>query len=238
MQMFGDKILVRITSESREGVFSKKIVRNDGTTTKLFINVDADAVDERKSSLFVQTGVVEAVSDQVKGVQVGDIALLDYTLCNSEINFFKKDNDGELYWLNATTTYHKETMVANQTRRSRRDQIIHKFGEIDEISMLLGIVRGDEIIARRPYVFLEHLPTTIIKTTFSGIQYNEQQKIIQRKVLGVDEQTTKFFSIQKGDTVLVKDADVFMVSYEGKKIDCINDGDCLGAVKTPKLKLV
>lgn len=228
MKLLGDKILVRITKDNRESIYSKEIVMDNGTKSKLFLTISAEQMDERHNSLFVQTGVVEMVSDEVKGVEVGDIAILDYSLCNSMDNFFKSDENGDLYWLNATTSYHKQTEIAYQTRRSHRDQIIHKRGEIDMISMLLGIIRKDVLIARRPYVFLEHLPTTLIITTLMGIEYGQKQKTLTRKVLAVDEETTKRFSIKNGDMVIVNDPDIFMITYDRKKIDCINDEDCLG----------
>lgn len=229
MKLLGDKIIVRITKENRESIFSKEITRNDGTKTKLFINVAAQSeVDERYNSLFVQTGVVEMVGEKVSGVIPGDIALLDYQLCNSERNLFNKDENGEQYWLNATTTFHKKTEIAYQNRRSRRDQIVHKVGDIDEMSMLLGVVREDKVIARRPYVFLENLPVKLIKETKMGIQYTETQKILTRRVLGVDSETTKRFSIKEGDNILVDDSDIFLVKYGSNKVDCVNEEDCIG----------
>lgn len=228
MKLLGNRILVRITKENRESIYSKEIIRNDGTKTKLFINVAAqDDKDARGSSLFVQTGIVEMVSDEVKDVQVGDIALLDYQLCNSVINFFSKDEKGELYWLNATTTYYDHTEVAYQTRRSRRDQIVFSKGEIDELSMLLGVIRNDELIARAPYVFLLHLPVMRILTTDSGIVFQEKDKIVTREVLAISDDSTKKYGIEKGDNVLAADADIFMVEYDGKKIDCIHDSDVM-----------
>lgn len=230
MKLLGDKILVRITKENRESIFSKEIVRNDGTKTKLFINVAAtDEADERHARLFVQTGIVEAVSDQVKGVQVGDIALLDYQLCNSRSNKFYQDENGDVFWLNATTTYHDQELVAYQTRRSKRDQIVHSRGDVDELSMLLGVMRGDELIARQPYVFLENLPVTKILTTNSGIVFQETDTILTRKIIAVSKETTAMYNIKAGDTVLVDDHDIFAVEIkkDALKIDCVNDADIL-----------
>lgn len=228
MKLLGDKIIVRITKEGRESIFSKEITRKDGKKIKLFINVPAlDDMDERKSRLFIQTGIVEQVSDKVKGIQVGDIALLDYQLCNSERNFVSKDDDGELYWLTATTTYHKDTLIANQTRRTKRDQIVHTKGDVNDLSMLLGIIRNENIIARRPYVFLENIPPTLVKTTGMGLVYQETQKVFSRNILAVDPETTKIFFINEGDSVMVNDADIFLIEFDGKRIDCIQDEDVL-----------
>lgn len=228
MKLLGDKILVRITKENRESIFSKEITRDDGTKVKLFINTPAqDDMDERKSRLFVQTGIVEAISDEVKGVKVGDIALLDYQLCNSVANFFSKDDNGEVFWLNATTTYHESDFVAYQTRRSKRDQIVHSRGDINELSMLLGIIRGDKLIAREPYCFFIHLPITRIITSETGIEYQEKDTILRRKVLAISEESSKKFNINIDDNVLVDDRDIFMVEYDGKKIDCIQAEDIL-----------
>lgn len=226
MKLLGDKILVRITKENRESIFSKEIKREDGTTFKLFINVPAlDAIDERRSSLFVQTAMVEAVALGVEGVQVGDTAIVDYRLCNMDENLFQEDENGEVYWLNATSTYHRETAVAYANQRSPRDQIIHMKGELDEMSMLLGVIRGDKMIARMPFVFLENEPTVIKMHTLSGIEYNQKQTILKRKVLAIDDVSAVKYKTRVGDEIYVYDRDVFMIELDGKKIDCVNDED-------------
>lgn len=228
LKVFGDKILVKISNEEREKLFKKKIRRDDGTEVELFINVPAtDHADERTHSLFVNTGIVMGVGDDVEGIKVGDIAILDFQVSNLISNFVYKDGDDDVFWINATTTYHTSDMVAYANRRSPKDQIVHKRGDYDELSMLLGVVRGDKFYAREPYVFLNHESNSVTMVGAGGIIYTQTDKILKRSILSVSDQTALKFRVSNGDTIAVDDRDVFDINLNGKKITAVNDQDML-----------
>ncbi len=174
MQVLGDKVLIRFTKENRGSIFSKTITREDGSTAQLFLSVDTDESDERKSGLFVQTGIVEGVSPEVKNILVGDTVIVDYMLCNDHSKLvWSEPNGDQIFWANATTTYHPADEVIYANRRTKHDTVLARKGDIDELSSVYGIIRGDQLIARQPFVFLQHQDNVIKKTTEMKIVYEE-----------------------------------------------------------------
>lgn len=250
MQVIGDKVLIRFTNEAKESIFSKWIQRDDGSKVQLFINVDADSGDERKMGLFVQTGIIEDFGKgyyckytgdfmPVKNLQKGDIAIVDYMLCNDESRIFYKDESGDVFWTNAITTYHEKEEIVYANRRTPRDTIIAKKGDIDVLSALYGVIRGDELIARPPFIFLNHEPNVIQKVTAMHIVYKEEEKVFTRKVLSCSPESTKKYVIENGDEILVRDEDIFSIKLENRKIDCVMDMDVLmGRKKDLVVKII
>lgn len=230
MKLIKDKVFIRITKESRDSIFSKEITRDDGTKCRLWTNVEAMENDDRRATLFVQTGIVEAVADNVEGVSVGDIAIIDYKLCNMDDHIVYKDGDDVVYWLEAETTYHTEDLIVDANRRSARTQVAYFKGDYDSVSMLLGVLREGKIYAREPYVFLEHESNVIAKVSGAGILYSETQSHFQRRVLASSKESQENYGIFPGNTIFVHDFDIFLIQFEGKKFDCVCDADSMGIV--------
>lgn len=233
MRILKDKLFIRVTKQNADSIYTKDIIRNDGTKTKLYINVPAiDGKDERQSGLTLQTALVEGVGEDIDWIKKGDTALINYDIYNSPTNFLYKDGDDRIYFISVNTTYHKETLIAYQNRKSKRDQIVHTAGELNELSPLLGIIRGDELIANDPYVFIENLSNKAMKVSGAGIMYTETQKIFDRQVLSVSKSTTERFGIKKGDLVKLDDFDIFTVKLDADNtISAVNDSDVLAILK-------
>jgi co-chaperonin GroES (HSP10) len=151
-----DNVLIKITKDERDKLFKKKIKRDDGSECELFLTVEPDKQDDRRSTIYVQTGIVMAVGSNVKDVLVGDTAIMNYTTDNNETIIVGYDNGNKLVVIDGNTTYHDSDDVVDANRRSPRNTILNKKDDYDTISPLLGVVRNDEIIARMPYVFLSH----------------------------------------------------------------------------------
>lgn len=228
MKLIKDKVFIRITKDSRDSIFSKEITRDDGTKVRLWTNVEAMDNDDRRFTLSVQTGIVEAIADNVEGVAIGDIAIVDYKLCNMDDRIVYKEGGDVVYWLTAKTIYHDEDLIAYANRKSPRDQIAYLKGDYDEVSMLLGVIAGDVIFAREPYVFLEHESNEISKVSDAGILYSETQRNYLRKVLASSKESQQRYRVYPGDEILVLDFDIFCVTIEGKTFDCIHDADIVG----------
>jgi hypothetical protein len=229
MKVIGNKIFVRITKNDRDSIFSKEITRNDGTKTKLFLTVDAKDDEDRKSELFVQTGIIEFVGDSIEGISVGDIAILDYQVSNLRHQLIKEDEEGQLFWINPNTTYYDHTKVvyADRSRQGSRDSIVYNKGDYDEISMLLGIIRNEELIPISPYVFLTHESPIVMVVTKSGLLVEETHRLLYRNVISAPDNSM----VRKDETILIDDADVFYVKIGNKKIDCIFESDILAIKK-------
>lgn len=253
VKVFDDKVIVRITSKSMQDLFSKEIVRVDGSRVRLWLNVEAGDMDERKATLYVNSGEVINKGPEATNVKVGDIVILSYEVYNDEYRFVEMDGEDKIVWVNANTTYHEEDYWAygNRTKttgrdrfgvakmfKNDRDQLVWKKGEVDQVSQILGWIRGNEMFANDPYIFLQHEDHEKKLVTLSGISYSEKPEVITRTVLCSSKKSAVKYGITTGDRVLIKEADTFDVKLADKKITCVNDVDLLCREKLTKLKAV
>lgn len=232
MRLMKDKILVRFTQESIENMYlGKEIVRKDGSKVRLFLSVPYSDDEDRKAAQTVQTAIVEAVGPEVNTVMVGDTAIVNYDLINSPANIFHKDDNGILAWLNPHTTYTKETKIAYANRKSHRDQIVEQANDIDECSLLLGIIRDDKLLPNNPYVFFEHTDPDVYRETPSGIVFKDQRKYFERRILAASGKTLENYGLKEGDKVLTYETDIFEVRLFDKSVDCCFDQDIACLIK-------
>lgn len=228
MKLLGDKIIVKFSNESIESIYlGKEITRDDGSKVRLFIATPTGDEMDRKATLTVHTANVTHVSEGVNDVLVGDIAIVNYDLFNSKNNMIENKDDGVSFWLNATTTFHDSTHIAYANKNSKRDQIVFQNGDLDEVSFLLGIIRKDKLIARRPIVFIDHTSNEIERVTGSGLIYTEKLKTFSRRILAVSEHTSRKKGIKEGDKILVADYDIFEIKLFDKSVDCIYESDVI-----------
>ena len=187
----------------------------------MFINVEAGETDDRRYTLNIQSAEVVAVSDEIKDIYPGDIALLDYLVSvDNEKNLIEKTDDYELRCINAVTTIHKEDQISYANRKTRRDQIIARKGEYDIISPVLGVIRGDELIARNPYIFLEHESNVKKRVSAAGLLYEEIEMVYERRVL-----SSGCEDVEADDILILSDFDVFHVKAGERKLDVVFSRD-------------
>lgn len=240
-----DYVLIKITREARESLFNKKIRRNDGTEALLFIGGDKGKEDADYNSVFVGTGEITAVGSNIKNIEKGDIGLLSYLCDNDESIIVGYSGQDKIIAVKAITTRHKEKLMSYASRKPvkdnkgkdvfvkgvlqvyNRDRIVFDKDDYDELSSLYGIVRGNQLIAIEPYCFLEHKETKVMKVGSGGIIFEEDEKIIKRKLLSVSNETRERVGIESGETVTCDDYDIFSVEFAGHKISAINDIDIL-----------
>jgi len=225
-----DYVLVKINKKDRDGLFSKTITRNDGSTVELFLNVPAEGSDERSSKFFVETGEILLAGENVTVAQKGDLCVFDYTVDNSEHNIIGYEGDDKLVVINAVTTRHQSDEIVYANKRTPKDTIVAFKGDYDVVSQLLGVVRNQKLYSVDPYVFLDHRKNIVQMKTKSGITYEEKQMAVQREVLSVAPYSKKAFKISEGRSVLIMDHDIFDVVIDGKTISCANDRDVMMGV--------
>lgn len=220
-------VVVKITKESRDNVFKRTVKTDSGETVNIFLPAAIDKMDERHSQFFVTCGEVMAVGEDVIEVKVGDIAILDYTQDNNEEIILRYEGEDKLIVVSAVSTFHTDNYEVEPANKRR--QIVWQKGDIKELSNVLGVIRNGELSAVYPFVFLNHESTIISRKIASGIEYQEDQKILEREVLAISE-----FSpiVNKGGRVWVDDFDIFDVvlfDKEGQemRVSCVNDIDLL-----------
>jgi len=241
-----DSVMVKIKKEDKDSLFTKWIKRDDGTKVQLFLRSEPDKMDMERAAIFVSMGTIEQVGENVKGVELNDVAILDYTADNFIDNVLHYDKDGNKFIvIDATTTFHSSDMwlyanrkevynkdLKRMVRENPRDQLMYAKGDMDIISPLLGLVRKDKLIAREPYIFIDHKSTFIEKETQSGITYTEQEFILKRKILASSVDSIKKYGtfLEAGKNILVQDADVFLVKINDYTMECMLDKDVLMSI--------
>lgn len=224
-----DCVMVKISAEDREKLYTKWIVRNDGSKVQLFIQSELDKNSIQRSKLFVNIAEVVQIGSDVTGIEIGDIAILDYTIDNDVDNVLYFDDDKNKFIVIAgTTILHQYDEWAYATRQSPRDVKVSAKGDIQTVSPILGLLRKDKLIARFPYVFLNHRPTTVKKeSALVGIVYEEHEYILERIILAVSSESEKRYGMKEGQKVLLQDPDMFDVSLKEGKIQCVLDSDVM-----------
>lgn len=212
-------IIIRITNQSIDAIFSKKIVTNTGEEKTLSINVDADEDDDRKSTLFVETAIVTFVGRDIIGIEKDDIAIISYELINDKSKLiYSSEEEGLYYCITPVTKYHKQENIAFGNQKMPVSQLVWDKGEVDELSPLIGIIRNGELFANAPYVFL----TDISEEPVYG-----NEELISAKIFGASETSKEKYSFNEGNEIVVRELDTFEINIDDKKIICCNDIDLL-----------
>lgn len=240
-----DYVLIKITKEAREALYNKKIKKDNGEEVLLFIQGDKGMDDADANSVFVGSGEVVSVGDNVKNIHKGDLGLISYLCDNDEAIIVGYEGEDKIIAVKAITTRHDKKLMSYASRRPvkdgkgknvykdgklqtyNRDRIVFEKGDYDELSSLYGVVRDSQLIAIEPYVFLQHEETKVMKVGDGGVIYEEDEKIISRKVLSVSQQSKDMLNVSAGDTVVCDDFDLFNISFGDKKISAVNDIDIL-----------
>lgn len=223
-----DCIMLKIQKEQRDNLYSKWIIRNDGTKVQLFLQPEPDKNSTQRSKIYVSLAEVMQVGDTVSGIYYGDIAILDYTIDNDIDNVLYYDEEDNKYIVvQATTILHTHDEWAYATRNFPKDQKVAKAGDIETMSPILGLIRNEKLVARFPYIFINHESATVQKVSKFGIMWTEQQFVLEREVLSVSDESKKRYGIKEGQSILVQDPDIFLVQLKDSKVDCILDQDVM-----------
>src|SRR6185312_4119652 len=223
-----DCVIVKINKIDRDSLFSKWITRDDGEKVQLFIQPEPDKDSVQRSKIYVSYAEVIQIGTNVIGINEGDVSILDYTTDNDIDNVLYFDDEKNKYLVVAgTTILHKEDEWAYATRENQRDVKVSRIGDIQTFSPIVGLLRKDKLIARFPYVFINHESNVVEKVSQFGILYTEEQYILEREVLAVSDESKKRYGIKENQIVLVDDYDIFSIQLKDGKIDCVMDYDIL-----------
>lgn len=222
---------MRFTQEAIDAIFFTTITKEDGSKSRLELNVPAQEIDDRAASIFAETGIVEEVGDGVEGIKKGDIAIISYELFNDYRKMLSEDDNGRLFIVDPVTTYHQEDNIAYGDQNNPRNQLVWNQGEIDNVSQLLGIIQGEELIANHPYIFLNYLPEEQ-EFKAGGLMYTDSPEVIERQILSISKTSTKKYDVKNGDMISIRTLDTFPVKFLGKELICCNDEDLLTVKET------
>lgn len=213
-----DKVLVKITKESWESLFYKWIVRDDGSKCQLFTQLEESEGYDKRYTQNVSAGVIVAVGENIIDVYPSDIAILDYLATNNIDVLVGYINGDRLISVNMKTTYHEEN-----SRPQIDGRKAYVIGDYDHVSSILGIIRNDKIIAFDPYVFLNHKSNLIVSVLPNGKIRETVEDISEREIISAPEGC----GFSDGDTILVKEPDIFGRIIGGKEVSVIMRQDIL-----------
>ena len=124
-----DNLIIKITKESRDAVFTKKIKRDDGSVVELFMyNPTMGSDNESHSKRFVASGIVVGVGKNVKNVKLDDIAILDYKVDNNDDAIVGYDGQDKLVVASSITKYSEKEEWVYANRRTEDDRKRKSFG--------------------------------------------------------------------------------------------------------------
>lgn len=225
------RVLVRISKDDRNANTEREIITNTGERIRFFIRHAPDSIAEQKDNneLSVRVGCIIGVSDGVSGLKKGDIAILDYTIDIDEQYFVTMDNGDKIVAVPCATTLCKEELIATSADEKylERNVIVQKPGDVEQLSLLLGIVRGTKFIPNNHYLFCEpQVPVQQSLILFSSPV--KQETSVQRKVLFAGKQS----GFKAGQFIVaIKDSN-FTVNIADRRFEIIPVTDVLAILES------
>lgn len=214
-----NRVLIKISKKQIEDLVSKEIVKDDGTKVRLFFeHLHFSEGYDRRFQQNVSVGEVMGVGENVKGVQTGDVVILDYLVSNLIDDLIGYQRDGsQLISIIAHTTYHQNSSVLINGRRAWAK------GDFDHISRILGVVRGDKLIPYDPYVFIEYVSDYLKILNARGEAARSNEVVIDRVVIAAPEGV----DYRCGDRIKIKKDDWFDREVADRKIAICFKSDIL-----------
>lgn len=214
-----DKVLIKVSKANWNSLFSKYITVKGGKKVELFTDIEETEGYEGRFRQNVSVGIIVAIGKNITHILPGDVAIIDYAVTGNDdalVGFVKGDR---LISLDVITTYHKEDSIPQLNGRHAYVE-----GDYDNLSRLLGVIRMGRLMALSPYVFLQHENATkMVVSKDQGLQYQRTDGICKRKVLSGDKDCIA----QEGDTVIIRETDLFSRIVDKKEISVIFDRDIL-----------
>ena len=211
-----NNVLIKITKASLDEFFYKRIVREDGSEISLLKTVEEKDGYDKKFTQNVSVGHVVAVGVNVKGIYLHDIVILDYLASNDENSLIGYINGDRFISLPAKTTYHEKDAKPDMNFRKA-----YVKGDFDEVSKVLGVVRGKKIIAFPPYVVLNNETNVIQVVLPNGRIVERTEPIVKREVL------SSLDTFKDGDIIYIKDEDLFERNISHKEFSFCFNSDIL-----------
>ena len=145
-----NRVFVKILQSHKDNIFSKMNVRNDGSISELFTEMELESNFEASFAQNVHIGEVVNVGDAVKDIQVGDIAIIDYLVDNEDGIIIGYDGNDKIVSVVGVTEYYDHSQDSSNERR-----LLYAEGDYKEITQIYGVVRNEMLVAIEPFIFVE-----------------------------------------------------------------------------------
>jgi len=218
MAVHPKKVLIKITKQEWNDLFSIWVTRADGKRVQLFTDVEESEGFERRFKQNVSVGNIIAAGNSVSGIMKGDVAIIDYLVTGGSDALVGYHFNNMVVAITAHTTYHdKDSRPMIDGRKT------WKKGDYDYLSPLLGVVRMGKIKAFHPYVFLKYEAATKMSVAESGLLKEETDDVCIREVLAAHPDS----GLVDGDKVVIKEGNLFSRFIDKKEISVIFEEDIL-----------
>lgn len=231
------RLLIKITKEDRAALSEKTIVTNEGIETKLYLNTpwekpknqqgENEATDNNKLS--VRYGTVIGLSAGICGYKKGDIAILDYTVdIDDDTYLVTKEGDDKIVSVPCKTTFCDSELIATSYDQNfiERNVIVQKPGEVDQLSLVFGVVRKEKFIPNDHYVFCEpHYPQPQSLILFTNAK--PEPTHVQRTIVFA----SKSSGLQPGQEIIAILDSNMSLTIAGRPFEIIPVTDILAVVE-------
>lgn len=229
--------IVEILQTEHDKLFYKEIPGPKGEKIRLTLTLPKSSEKDEHFSQGVSLAKIVAVGDEVTDVKPGDTVMVDYTVDTATAKILFDDGERKLVNVVAKNVYHQDDFMLSATNERPYDQYVWKKGDLDEITVLFGVVKDDgEVIPLDPFVILEY---AVVDGQF---EENEQGllvpiyegDIVMRRCLFAHPNCR----IKQGDLVIVPFEALYERPVYDKIISVCVDKDILGTIRfeAPKPK--
>lgn len=227
MQAMPTKVLVRFkTDDYQNMLLGRPIKCDDGSIVQLTIKKDWKKDLDASSTVFRRTAEVVQVGRQVEGIEVGDIAIMDYKVDNDFSIIVDEDEEGKTVSCNGVSKYYDKTTFHYANRKNGKDTVIDVEGMLETVSDILGVIRNGKILAKDPYIFMKYKPSKGIQVSGGGIIFEETFNSMELEVISSSLRSKRMYNITEGSIVSIKEADTFPVEMPNGEIYLLcNDSD-------------
>ncbi len=216
-------IYVRMSEQDRVRIFEQEVKRGDGKIVTLTIDTQAGKGEDKAYSQSLSVGTVIAIADNIKGIKVDDIAILDYTIDHSDELVVTENEKEKVVRVDIRTLYEHETLIAEANRRNSGPKVVYYKGDLKNQTLLIATIGKDGLIRPSfPYLVLEHRKK---KEEFI-IQNNEwvpndEDPYTDRKVVAVWEGS----EYKPGDEVICEETGIFDRQINETYFDIVSEKD-------------
>jgi hypothetical protein len=222
--------IVEILQTDHDKIFYKEIPGPKGEKIRLTLTFEKSRDKDEHFSQGVHLAKIVAVGDEIDSVKPGDVVMVDYTVDTGTARILFNDGERKLVDVIAKNVYHEDDYLLSATNERPRDTYIWRKGDLDEITVIFGIVKDDgEVIPLDPFVILEY---AVVDGTFeeneNGILVPVYEgDAVMRRCLFAHENSR----IKQGDTVLVPFDSLYEREVYDKVISVCIEKDILSTVR-------
>jgi hypothetical protein len=225
--------ILEITQAAHDKRFYKEIVTKKGDVIRLTMTIPKGRTTDEHYSQGVHVAKAVALGDEVTNIEVGDELLVDYSVDTETARILYNDGELKLVDVVAKNKYHMEDFMLPCHNSQPHDMYVWRKGDLDEITVIFGIVKSDgEIIPLDPFLLLEYV---VVDGQFEEnergllIPVHEGDVVMRRSLFA-----HKNSPIRQGDVVIVPYEALYEREVGDKIISVCIDKDVLAVMNFEK----